>query len=279
MKNLFQNKFMIVLIVISILLVGTTSFISALGYTSYVRNAIGIVLTPIQKGANYVFDSIENIFSDKNDYKKLKEENENLKLMLAEKESELANAELTLKENENLKDFLGLKEEHPDFVFADAKITGRQSNSYSIVYTLDKGTYHGIEPGMPVVDKYGVIGCISEVGLTWSKATSVTEPDFSVGVIVERTGEVGISSGTFSASKDGLCVVSYLPVDTDIKAGDRIITSGNNSIYPKGLLLGTVESIKADPVSREIQALVKPAANLTETSSVMIITDYGIIYE
>jgi len=278
-KNLFQNKFMIVLIVISILLVGTTSFISALGYTSYVRNAIGIVLTPIQKGANYVFDSIENIFSDKNDYKKLKEENENLKLMLAEKESELANAELTLKENENLKDFLGLKEEHPDFVFADAKITGRQSNSYSIVYTLDKGTYHGIEPGMPVVDKYGVIGCISEVGLTWSKATSVTEPDFSVGVIVERTGEVGISSGTFSASKDGLCVVSYLPVDTDIKAGDRIITSGNNSIYPKGLLLGTVESIKADPVSREIQALVKPAANLTETSSVMIITDYGIIYE
>jgi len=270
---------MIVLIVISILLVGTTSFISALGYTSYVRNAIGIVLTPIQKGANYVFDSIENIFSDKNDYKKLKEENENLKLMLAEKESELANAELTLKENENLKDFLGLKEEHPDFVFADAKITGRQSNSYSIVYTLDKGTYHGIEPGMPVVDKYGVIGCISEVGLTWSKATSVTEPDFSVGVIVERTGEVGISSGTFSASKDGLCVVSYLPVDTDIKAGDRIITSGNNSIYPKGLLLGTVESIKADPVSREIQALVKPAANLTETSSVMIITDYGIIYE
>ncbi|MBE6670666.1 MAG: rod shape-determining protein MreC [Ruminococcaceae bacterium] len=279
MKNLFQNKFMIVLIVISIILVGTTSFISALGYTSYVRNAIGIVLTPIQKGADFVFDSFENIFADKADYKKLKEENENLKLLLSEKEKELADAQNTVKENENLKDFLGLKEEHPDFVLADAKVTGRQTNNYSIVYTLDKGSYHGITPGMPIIDKFGIVGCISEVGLTWSKATSIINTDVSVGVMIQRTGETGVSSGSFSAFKDGLCVVSYLPNDTDVQVGDRIVTSANSSLYPKDILLGKVESIKHDPVSREILVYVKPAANITEVSSVMIITDYSIAYE
>ena len=270
---------MIVLIVISIILVGTTSFISALGYTSYVRNAIGVVLTPIQKGANFVFDSFENIFADKADYKKLKEENEDLKLLLSEKEKELADAQSAIKENENLKDFLGLKEEHPDFVLADAKVTGRQTNNYSVIYTLDKGSYHGITPGMPVIDKFGLVGCISEVGLTWSKATSIIDTDVSVGVMIQRTSETGVSSGSFSAFKDGLCVVSYLPNDTDVQVGDRIVTSANSSLYPKDILLGKVESIKHDPVSREILVYVKPAANITEVSSVMIITDYSIAYE
>ncbi len=279
MKNLFQNKFMVVLIVVSILLVGTTSFISALGYTSYVRNAIGIVFTPIQKGVDSFFDGIESFFASKEDYDEIKKQNESLKLELSKKEEQLAKAELAEKENEELKNYLGIKEEHTDFVFADAKVTGRQANTHTEIYTLDKGSHHGIKPGMPVIDKFGLVGFISEVGLNWSKATSIIEPEAGVGVYVERTGDQGLTSGTFSSAQNGVCKLSYLPDGADVQVGDRIITSGDGSLYPKGLFVGTVESLDKDPISRELIAYVKPAANLTEVDSVMIITEYETVYE
>ena len=279
MKDLFQNKFMIVLIVIALLLVGTTSFMSALGYTSYVRNAIGIVLTPIQKAVDNAFDGVDNIFSSKKDFEALKKENENLKLELAKKEEESSKAMLALEENENLKKYLGIKDEHTDFVFSDALVTGRQSVNHTEIYTINKGSHHKIEPGMPVINEFGLIGCVTEVGLTWSKVSSIIEPKVSIGVIIERTGDMGISTGTFSSSEKGMCVLSYLPEKADIQVGDRIITSSDSSKYPKGLLLGTVDSISVDPISREYSAYIKPSVNLKEVEKVMIITEFENVYE
>lgn len=270
---------MVVTLVIALLLVGTTSFIAALGYTSYVRNAIGIVLTPIQNGANYVFDSVANIFSSKEDYEKLKTENEELKLTIAQQADILAKAEEALKENERLKDYLGVKDEHNDFVMTTAEVTGRSSSSNSDVLTINKGLVHNMKPGMPVIDKYGLVGCIKEVGHNWSKVSPVTEPDMSVGIYVERTGENGITSGTFSASKDGLFTISFLPENTDIHEGDRILTSGDGSIFPKGILLGTVKYTETDSISRETVAYVTPISQIKEVKEVMIITDFEINYE
>ena len=270
---------MIVTLVIALLLVGTTSFISALGYTSYVRNAIGIVLTPIQKGANQVFDSIENIFSSKEDYEQLQKENEELKLQIKEQQDKLNEAELVLEENENLKNYLGIKNEHNDFVLTDAKVTSRSSGKTPTLLTIDKGLSHGIDKDMPVIDKYGFVGVVCEVGLTWAKVKTVISPDTSIGIYVERSGEAGVSSGTFKASKKGFFTVSYLSTDTDVEKGDRIITSGDGSLFPKGLLLGTVESIEKDPVSRETIAYVTPISPLTDVCDLMIITEFEMKYE
>ena len=270
---------MIVLIVISVLLVGTTSFISALGYTSYVRNAIGVVLTPIQKGANFVFDGIGDFFTSDEDYKRLEKENKELKENLAKQEAELAKAQLAIEENNQLKEYLGIKKEHTDCSFENATVTGRQSNTYNTVYTINKGSYHGITPGMPVIDSLGVIGAISEVGLTWSKVTLLTEPDFSIGVSVEKNGENGICSGSFTASKNGLCILSRLSDDADIKVGDRIVTSDSSKLFPKGLLVGKVEAIDYNTVSREKICYITPTADLKNADTVMIITDFKDIYE
>ena len=149
---------MVTLIVISVLLVGTTSFISLLGYSSYVRNAIGIALSPIQSGADSLLDKIESLFVSDADYEALKQENEELKIIISENEKKLAEAELALRENEELKDYLGLKDEHTDFVFVDADITGKNAGNHITVLTINRGSFHGITPGMPVVDKFGLVG-------------------------------------------------------------------------------------------------------------------------
>lgn len=272
---------MVVTLVIAILLVGTTSFISALGYTSYVRNAIGIVLTPVQKGANSIFDSISNIFSSKEDYIKLKKENDELKKLLAEKEEALAKGESALNENEKLKEYLGIKDEHTDFVLTDANVTGREANSNSSLFTIDRGTRHGITPGMPVITETGLAGIIREVGLTWSKVSFVTSTDISIGVCVEKNNAAGILKGSFKAEKDGLCTMTYIDEKYDVQIGDRIVTSGsdNGSKYPKGLFIGTVTDIEINTVSREKTAYITPVSDISQIRQVMIITEFETVYE
>ena len=61
--------------------------------------------------------------------------------------------------------------------------------------------------------------------------------------------------------------------------GDRIVSSGYGSVYPRGLVIGTVEKIEKDPASRSVKVTVRPSADLTDLSRMMIITDYEVYTE
>ncbi len=70
--------------------------------------------------------------------------------------------------------------------------------------------------------------------------------------------------------------MSYLPPDADIKEGDRVLTSGVGSVYPQGLLIGTVESVGFDPNTRETTARISLASVSDDVKKVMIIKDFKI---
>ena len=70
-----------------------------------------------------------------------------------------------------------------------------------------------------------------------------------------------------------------LPADADVREGDRVLTSGLGSIYPRGLFVGEVESVSADPYSRTLTAVLKPRIDYSSLVKVMIIKDYTIYSE
>ena len=74
-------------------------------------------------------------------------------------------------------------------------------------------------------------------------------------------------------------VSRYLSKNTKLEIGDRIITSDESTMFPKGMLIGTVESIETDSLAREIIAYVKPAADLENANSIMVITEFEAAYE
>jgi rod shape-determining protein MreC len=174
---------------------------------------------------------------------------------------------------------LDLKDEHVDYSFVDAKVIGRGAENYITVFTLNRGTLHGVEIDMTVITYDGVVGRISEAGLNWSKAVSIIETSTSVGAYVERSGDVGVIEGVFKLKDRGLCLFSYLPQNPDIQEGDRVITSGLGSVYPAGLVIGVVEELAADEFGRTINAYIKPSADISALNNVMIITDYEQLYE
>lgn len=272
----FKSKFFIIALVVALIIAIVPTVLSLMGLSSYVRAAIGTVISPFQSALSYAADGIGGFTEYFTEYDRLVEENARLKDELAAANDKLYSASLTEEENKWLRGYIGLKREHIDFELEAATVIAREAGNYMTVFVLNRGTLHGVDTGMPVVSETGVIGYISEVGPTWAKGVTLIETASAVGAYVERSGETGVVEGSYMLKDDGLCTMSYLPTDADIVVGDRILTSGVGSVYPQGLLVGTVVSVDHDAVTRETVAEISLAADARELKKVMIIKDFKI---
>jgi rod shape-determining protein MreC len=123
----------------------------------------------------------------------------------------------------------------------------------------------------------GIVGRVTEVGLNWSKVTTIVEANSSVGAYVERTNDAGVCVGKFELSSGGLCELNYLPADSDVKVGDRVLSTGFGSVYPRGLVVGYVESVEVNPYTRALSVKVKCSSNFSTLTNVMVITSYETV--
>lgn len=279
MKRFLKNKFFIFAVILTLIITAVPTALNLAGKGTYVRNFVNILMTPVQKGFNYVTDAIDGFSSYFTKFDDVVRENAQLKEEIAKLNNRLYEAEKTEELNEWLTAFLDMKRLHTDFTFAEAMITGRENANHMTVCTIDRGTVHGIEEGMPVVTPDGVLGYVDEAGLTWAKVHTLIESFTAIGACVERTGALGLLEGNFSLASDGICRITYLPADADIRVGDRIVTSGTGGVYPRDLVIGYVIEVIPDEFSRTLTATVRPAATLTDLDRVMVITSYETVAE
>ena len=248
--------------------------LSSMGLGDTVRSAVATVLKPGQKLFGFVADGIAGYTEYFTKYDELVAENAALRERISSMQDEVNNAKELERVNDWLYDYLELKRQHPDYTLVDASVTGRQSSNYMSVMMIDRGTSSGVRRDMPVVTADGIVGYVAEAGVSWAKVVTVCEASSSVGAIVERTGETGLISGSYTLAADKLLRMTYLSPESDIAVGDRIITSGYGNVYPKGLIVGYVESVENDALSQSITATVKLAARIDDPERVMVITAY-----
>lgn len=277
--NIFKNKFFITVLVVALLLSIVPTVLTAMGQGSYVRRALATAAQPFSWLFTKAGEGLSGFSVYFTELNSLREENAALREQLDDYRDRIYNAKMLEEENRWLSDYLGLKKEHSDFLFEKASVIGRESGNYSTVYTLSRGTLHDIRVNMPVITEDGVVGYVTEVGPTWCRAVSIIETASAVGAYVERSGELGLVEGSFELRFDGKCRMVRLPADADVREGDRVLTSGLGSIYPRGLFVGEVESVSADPYSRTLTAVLKPRIDYSSLVKVMIIKDYTIYSE
>ena len=274
-----KSKFFIAVLIVALSMVIVPVILSSMGLGDTVRSAIATVLKPGQKLFGFVADGIAGYSEYFTKYDELVEENAALRERLATMQDEVNEAKELERVNNWLYDYLELKRQHPDYTFVDASVTGRQSSNYMSVMMIDRGTSSGVERDMPVVSADGVIGYVAEAGVSWAKVVTVCEAASSVGAVVERTGETGLISGSYALAADNLLKMTYLSPESDITVGDRIITSGYGNVYPRGLIIGYVESVEKDALSQTVTATVKLASRLDDQEKVMVITAYETTQE
>lgn len=275
----FKNKFFIITLVVALLLSIVPTVLCAMGQGSYVRKALQTAAQPFSWAFTKIGEGLSGFSVYFQKLSDLQKENEELRAQLDDYRDRIYNAKMLEEENKWLSDYLGLKKEHSDFLFEEASVIGRESGNYSTVYTLSKGTMHDIKVNMPVITEDGVVGYVTEVGPTWCRAVSIIETASAVGAYIERSGELGLIEGSYELRFEGKCRMIRLPADADVHEGDRVLTSGLGSIYPRGLFVGEVVSVDADPYSRTLNAVVQPKVDYSSLVKVMIIKDYTIYSE
>lgn len=277
MKRFICSRFFVVVTVICLILTIVPATLTAMGFGNMVSSAVTTVLSPAQKLFSYVADGIGGFAEYFTEYDRLKEENEALRALLREMNDEVLYAEDLEAVNDWLFGYLELKREHTDLTLRPANVTGTGNGNYMTVFTLDCGTSHGVQEDMTVMTSDGIVGHIVEAGASWSKAVTFLEAGVSVGAVIERSGERGLVEGDFHLSSRGMCRMTYLSADSDARVGDRVVTTGTGGVYPEGLVIGYVESVETDPLTRRRVAYIEAAADLSHLSRIMVITGFETV--
>lgn len=239
-------------------------------------NIVGTVLAPIQKGLT----NIANMFARGYDYffefDSLREENIKLKRELREAEAEIRDINFAKQENEHLKDLLAIKQQRPELEFEICEIIARSSANWSSTLTIDKGTNVGLKKGDIVMTEDGMLGYISEAGYNFSEITTILDTDMSAGAIATRTREVVVAKGDFELMGDGMLKLSYIQTGSELVIGDTIETSGTGGIFPKGILIGTVEKILPEEHGISNYAVIKPSASIDKAKTAFVVKNYEV---
>jgi len=120
---------------------------------------------------------------------------------------------------------------------------------------------------MGVVTPLGVVGQVVSVTGRTAKVLLLTDPSSGIDVLVQRTRARGIVSG----SLDYGTILKYVKRSEDVQEGDRLITSGIDGVFPKGLLVGTVTKARKQQLGLFQLIEVTPAVLASRTEEVLVV--------
>jgi rod shape-determining protein MreC len=133
---------------------------------------------------------------------------------------------------------------------------------------LDAGSRDGVQVGQSVIDAGGLLGQIIAVDAGTATVLLITDPDHAVPVVVARSGVRLVAYG--KGRSDRMELVN-IPLSSDIRPGDAIVTSGLGGRFPAGFPVGTVQSLRPDDSRAFLVGALKPAAQLDRGRDVLLL--------
>ena len=275
MKQFFRNNGGLLLVAAVLLAAVLALGAQILGYDP-LTGALEVLATPFRAASSAVANWTQAQYDKSFRYEELVAENEALRQRVAELEADAIAGQDAVRENERMKDLLGLAEARPELQYRDAAVVRRTASNWASNLTIDLGALSGVEVNDCVIDQYGyLVGVVTEANPNSSVVTTILDPTLELGGRVARTDEDAILEGDFSLMLNGLLRLSFLPEEAKLVTGDQVTTSGLGGVYPPGLLVGSVLTldVEEDGVSRYAQ--VRPAADIASVQNVYVIVDYG----
>jgi rod shape-determining protein MreC len=223
-------------------------------------------MRPLHVGAQTITEWVKDIQRSFATLASLRSENSQLQKRVQELEAErdrLLEAEAT---NRRLQELLDFRSHLPSGSVTASIIANSASNWFQSCL-LDKGSADGVRKGMAVVTPLGVLGQVVAVTKHSAKVLLLTDPNSGVDVLVQRTRARGIVSG----SLDNGTIMKYVKRSEDIQEGDRLVTSGVDGVFPKGLMVGTVTKVQKQHLGLFQLIEVVPAVVTSRTEEVLIV--------
>ena len=276
MKDFFKSFGFKVLAAIALVLVGVMIYAASTGGMATIPSMIsGAILTPLQSAASAVSDGLNSFAGMFGSSTELQKQIDELQAELKDYRNKQVELDALREQNEWLKEYLNIIEQDNDYQFADARVIAIDPADKYNNFTISAGTLSGISVNDPVITPEGLVGVVYETGLNYSKVRSILDPETQVSATVSRTRNNGVTGGTLSLAQEGKLKLGFLSRDGGAEAGDMVITSGMGGIYPAGLLIGEIEEVLPESDGMTLYGVVKPYADLSRLSQVLVITEFS----
>jgi rod shape-determining protein MreC len=223
------------------------------------------VFSEVQRGTMTSVDSVRGVWSGYVDLRDAQEENETLKRELQTLQVRLQEERAQAQRAENFRQLLELRQRAGVDTVAAEIIAGPSSLEFRDM-TIDKGSVDGLAPDMAVISPAGVVGRITLASARAARVQMLIDRSAHAGAMIERTRAQGLVVGQGTALR-----MDYVPGTADVKQGDLIVTSGIDKIYPKGFVIGTVESIDQGAGTFH-EITVRPSVDFSRLEEVLVVT-------
>jgi rod shape-determining protein MreC len=224
------------------------------------------VFSPLQGAARWVQRGVVGAWSGYVYLVGARTENEHLRHRVSELEADVVRLGELEQSNARLLDLLQFRSRLRGEV-RGARVVGRDPQHWFRSLIIDLGRGDGLRSGLAVLAPGGVVGRVTELGRTASRVMLLTDNDSGIAAIVQRSRAAGIVQGT----RDGGCRMNYLRRDVDVAVGDRVVTSGLDGIFPKGILIGEIVDIALEHRDLLLSARVEPSVRLAELEEVLVV--------
>ncbi len=237
---------------------------------SVFRNLFYYILSPSPEIAIKIVDKTEILGENIISFVKTHQENQKLKQKLYELGNIYEKYETLLKENTELRELLNLQKRTPYKIYV-ARVIGRDPINWFKTILIDIEKLPFLKKDLPVINIHKnqicLIGRIIEIEGSTANVLMLTDPISHVPVKVIRSGETGIIIGQNTSE----LLLDYLLPESDIRIGDKIITSGIGEIFPEGIPVGIVHKVIHKNRTYFKQAIVKPFINWNKINLVLVL--------
>lgn len=185
-------------------------------------------------------------------------------------ETELRELRMASAENVRLKSLLDLKQQSKFQILA-ARVIARDPSAWFNTVTINRGRADGVQLGMPIVTKEGIVGRIIGTSLLTSQVMLLTDEKAAAGAVAGQLGASNAIGSIRGLGNNGLLELQHVSGVESVKVGDHIVTTGQDGIYPPGFNVGDVIEVKGGTATTTQTIYVKPSARISGLDEVAVL--------
>jgi len=236
------------------------------------------VISPLQRAVSKVTHPIGNFFSTLVRLPSIRDENDRLKDEIAELKAQVSTGLADEARLHQLEALLGVEESlGPNVQTAAAQVIANGVSNFEWTITISKGSRDGIAVDQPVLSPAGLVGHVVRVAPDSAVVQLAVDPDSSVAGRLDVSGKTGLVSGQGNQDMR----MGLVDTSTEVQAGERVVTAGfripgvAQSLYPPGILIGTVSRVLPGEASLEKFITVSPAVDFSGLDLVLVVLTDG----
>ncbi len=270
-SSLSSKYWLLILSVVCILLMGLSLITDKVN--GPLRAIANYTIVPMQNGINTVGLWMSDLTQNLDTLKELQAENDSLQTEVDKLTVKINLLQQDKEELERLRELYKLDQHYSDYQTVGARVTANDSGNWFSSFVIDKGKNDGLKADMNVMANGGLVGIITEVGPNWARVRSIIDDASNVSGLVLSTSDTCIVNGDLTLMQDGKIRFEQLPNnDTELKAGEMVVTSHISNKYLQGILIGYISEVHEDANNLTRSGYITPAVDFQHLQEVLIIT-------